>query len=313
MKRAIVFGGSGFIGKALISNLVKQKYCVNVYTRNYDKAAVLKLFGNLGQVEITVGSLTNAGSIEKLISECDVIVNLVGTIHATRKDVMQFLHTAFPGNIARLAQQYQKKFVHFSAMGAGIVSDSVYAKSKLEGEALVRELCPAAFIVRPNVVFGEEDGFFSRFARVARVVPFLPVFGGGKNLLQPVYVGEVVDLAMSLITGRGHGGLYEICGPQAYSLRELMEFVLKATDRNKPIISVPFCIARAVALCCEFRLVSFVTQPITGDYYPLVTRDQLALMKHDIVASGRTNSTMGCVGMEQVVPSALAVYKKVAR
>ncbi|WP_169193521.1 complex I NDUFA9 subunit family protein [Anaplasma platys] len=313
MKRAIVFGGSGFIGKALVGNLVKQKYCVNVYTRNYDKAMVLKLFGNLGQVDITVGSLSNAVFIKKLVSECDVVINLVGAIHTPRHDVMRFLHTTFPGNIATLAQKYQKKFVHFSAMGADIALSSFYAQSKLDGERLVRELCPSSIIIRPNLVFGEEDSFFGRFARVAQIMPFLPVFGGGKNLVQPVYVRDVVDLAASLITGPWEGGVHEICGPQAYSLRELMKFILQVTERNRPVVSIPFFMAKIMAFFCEFKLVSFVTQPLTGDYNPLVTRDQIELMKYDLVPTSDTQVTVGRVAIERVVPEALAVYRKVVR
>lgn len=313
MKRAIVFGGSGFIGKALVGSLVKHKYCVNVYTRNYGKATVLKLYGNLGQVDITVGALSNAVFIEKLISECDVVVNLVGTIHTPRKDVMRFLHTVFPGNIARLAQKYQKKFVHFSAMGADLASSSFYAQSKLDGEKRVSEFCPSSIIIRPNLVFGEEDSFFGRFARISRIMPMLPVFAGGKNLVQPVYVRDVVNLAVDLITGLGEGGVYEICGPQAYSLRELMEFILEATDRKRPVVSIPFFVARIMAFFCEFKLVSFVTQPLTGDYNPLITRDQLELMKYDLVPSNGAKVTKGLVSIESIVPGALAVYRKVVR
>ncbi|EOA62731.1 complex I NDUFA9 subunit family protein [Anaplasma phagocytophilum] len=310
MKKVLVFGGSGFIGRYLVCELVARKYSVTVYTRNHEKAARLKLFGRLGQVDIVCGKLSDAALIQKLIADCDVIVNLVGTISDPRSAVLQYLHVTFPSNIATLATKHGKMFVHFSAMGADIAKTSSYAQSKLEGEKRIRDVCENAVILRPNLVFGDGDNFFNKFANLARVAPFMPLFGGGKNLLQPVHVDDVVNVAMDLIVNQASSGTYEVAGPTVYSLRDLIKFVLVATGRKKPMLSIPSKMAKFIAYICEIKIVSFILQPATGSSEPIVTRDQVELMKYDIILQDSSNVRKGKTTIEEIVPEYLKIYEK---
>ena len=314
MKKVVVFGGSGFIGGNLVVSLVEHKYCVKVYTRDKEKAARLKLHGNLGQVDIIEGKLSNFDLIEKLIVECDIIINLVGSINETSSAASEYLHQVFPHNIAKLADKHGKKFIHFSAMGADIASGSLYAKSKLAGEKKVQETCKNSVVIRPNLVFGADDSFFNKFARISRWSPVMPVFGKGRNLLQPVFVCDVVSFVIDdLILRKKFGGVHEICGPKTYTLKELFRQILKATGRKRLIVNIPFFVARKLAFLLEFKIVSFIFRPITGTLDPLITRDQLELMKYDITASGRgTSVKIGKTRLEEILPRYLEVYKKQA-
>ena len=314
MKKVTVFGGSGFIGGHLVLSLVEHKYCVNIYTRNKEKATRLRMFGNLGQVNIVEGKLSDSELIEGLIVECDIVINLVGTIDEISSAAMEYLHKTFPSNIAKLASKHGKKFIHFSAMGADVAVSSSYARSKLTGELSVQKIFKDCVVIRPNLVYGVEDSFFNKFARISRTLPVIPAFGGGKNLLQPVFVGDVVSFVLDLIAHKRQGGIHEICGPRAYTFKELIQQILRATGRrNKPIISVPFPIARRLAYLFELKIVSFVLRPVTGTLDPIITRDQLELMKYDITASGRGTSVKICkTRLEEVIPEYLAVYKKLA-
>ena len=310
MKKVVVFGGSGFIGRHVVNSLVLRGYTVSVFTRNQEKAARLKLIGNLGQVQIIPGDLSNSLLIEKLLTECDVAVNLVGGM-SPRRDVLRYLHVTVPGNIAKFAGQHGKMFVHFSAMGSDIAASSVYATSKLEGENTVRSVCKDAVIVKPNLVFGDEDHFFSKFAKLARILPFLPVVEGD-SLLQPVCVDEVAELTSAIIENQETGKTLEVCGPKTYSLRELMEFILQATVRDKPVLTLPTALARAMAFFCEFWLVSFLLKPLTGSSEPILTTDQLELLRYSIVADCATSGDVRVMtqSLEDVMLDCLEVYKK---
>ncbi|KAA8472837.1 complex I NDUFA9 subunit family protein [Anaplasma marginale] len=310
MKKVVVFGGSGFIGRHVVSSLVLRGYTVSVFTRNPEKAARLKLIGNLGQVQIVPGDLSNALLIEKLLAECDVIVNLVGSM-SPRRDVLRYLHVTVPGNIAKFAGQHGKMLVHFSTMSSDVASSSFYATSKLEGENTVRSVCKDAVIVKPNLVFGDEDHFFSKFAKLARVLPFLPVVCGN-SMVQPVYVGEVAELTSAIVEGQETGKTLEVCGPKTYSMRELMQFILQTTARDKPVLELPTVLAKAVAALCELRLVSFLLKPLTGDGEPILTTDQLALLKYSIAADSTAGSDVRVMAqsIEDIMPGCLEIYKK---
>ncbi|MCU7611217.1 complex I NDUFA9 subunit family protein [Anaplasma capra] len=310
MKKVVVFGGSGFIGRHVVSNLTLRGHNVSVFTRSQEKAAQLKLGGNLGQVQIVPGDVSNSLLVEKLITECDVVINLVGSM-SPRKDVLRYLHVTVPGAMAKFAEKHGKMFIHFSAMGSDIAISSVYATSKLEGENTVRGVYKDAVIVKPNLVFGDEDHFFSKFARLARVLPFLPIVGGD-SLLQPVYVAELAERVSVMIEKHETGKTIEICGPKTYSLRDLMEFILRVTARNKPVLVLPNVIARVFAFCCEFALVSFILKPLTGNGEPILTMDQLELMKYNITAGDSVGGNVQTLkrSLEKIMPDCLAIYKK---
>ncbi|MGN7661265.1 MAG: complex I NDUFA9 subunit family protein [Anaplasma sp.] len=310
MKKVVVFGGSGFVGGYVVDQLVKRGHSISVFTRNQEKAARLKMLGNLGQVQIVSGDLSNTLLIEQLVTECDVVINLIGSMAPGRR-MLRYLHVTVPGYMAKLAAQYGKKFIHFSAMGSEIAASSVYATSKLEGENTVVSVCKDAVIIKPNVMFGADDHFFSKLAKLAKVLPVLPLIEG-RGLLQPVYVDEVAELVANVVDeGTASERIYEVCGPKTYSLKDMAQFIMRITSRKRPILELPSLLARIIAFFFELQFVSFMLKPLTGKAEPLFTADQLELAKYDIVARGPGgNVKVMKQSLEDIMPNCLAMYKK---
>jgi uncharacterized protein YbjT (DUF2867 family) len=212
-----------------------------------------------------------------------------------------------PGVVAAAAARAGiEGVVHVSAIGADPASPSLYARTKAEGEAVLLRHAPQAVILRPSVVFGPEDDFFNRFAGLARILPALPLIGGGETKFQPVFAGDVGEAAARALEGRAMpGAVYELGGPDVKSFREILEFILAATNRSRPLVSIPFPLAEL-----QGRILGLLPKP------PL-TRDQVLLLKSDNVVSeaatreGRTLEGLGITpdSIEAVVPSYLYRFR----
>jgi NADH dehydrogenase len=197
--------------------------------------------------------------------------------------------------------------IQVSAIGADENSSSSYARAKAEGEKAVLAARPEATIFRPSVMFGPEDDFFNKFAAMARLLPALPLIGGGATKFQPVFVGDVAEAITRAVDGEAKAGtIYEVGGPEVRSFKELMEYVLEVTERRRFLIPLPFPLARLQATFLQYLP------------KPLLTPDQVELLKHDNVVSpeaereGRTLAGLGIVptAMEVIVPSYLWRFRK---
>ncbi len=209
--------------------------------------------------------------------------------------------------IARLAKEAgAKHFVHMSALGTSETSASSYARSKAAGEQAVRMFFPDAAIIRPSIVFGPEDNFFKLFATLARYSPALPLIGGGMTKFQPVYVGDVAEAILrSLNEQDAQGVSYELGGPQIYSFRELIEMILHLTGRKRFLFDVSWPLAKIHAALHEIL-------PLPR---PLITRDQVELLKTDtIVRAGQTNGLRALgiapTALEIILPTYLDRFRK---
>jgi NADH dehydrogenase len=299
---ATVFGGSGFIGRYVVKRLVRQGYVVRAAIRDPQGALFLKPMGAVGQVVPLYASLANEATVARAVEDATLVVNLVGILAETGSASFQAVHADGAGRVARLAAAAGvSKLVHMSAIGADPASPSKYATSKAAGEQAVRQEFPSATILRPSVVFGPEDAFFNRFASMAQMLPFMPVISGDTKL-QPVYVGDVADAAMAAFARSDTAGaIYELGGPQVWTFREILAFILKQTHRNKRLVDIPMGIARLQASVME-RLPG---QPLT--------RDQLLMLSRDnVVADGMPGlAELGIVPTpaELVVPSYLRRFQ----
>lgn len=269
---ATVFGGSGFIGRYVVKRLARQGYLVRVAVRDPEAALFLKPMGTVGQVVPLYASITDDASVANAVAGADVVVNLVGILAESRGAGFQSIQAEGAGRVARLsAAAGVGRLVHVSAIGADPASPSRYAQSKAAGEQAVRAAFPDATILRPSVVFGPEDQFFNRFAAIARLAPVMPVIAGATRF-QPVYVGDVADAVIAALTRPDAvGALYELGGPQVWTMREIMAYILTLTGRDKMMVNIPMCVARLQASVMEL---------IPGK--PL-TRDQLVLLQRDNV------------------------------
>jgi len=293
-----VFGGSGFIGRHLIQRLAKQGVIVRVASRDTEAANYLKPLGEFSQVVPVPINLGDADSLARALHGADQAINLIGILSQWGKSTFQSIHVDAASAIAKAAATAGvKQLVHISALGASSEAASLYARSKAAGEEAVKAAFGDAVIVRPAVIFGPEDHFFNKFASLARITPVMPVFGcplipklalfgldapvdidfygDGGTRLQPVYVGDVADAIMAILNDSAlKSKTFELAGPQAYSFKAMMEMVLKESGRPRILVPYPFALAKFWAWFLEFLP------------NPILTRDQVTLLKDDNVVSG---------------------------
>ncbi|NUY39393.1 NAD-dependent epimerase/dehydratase family protein [Wolbachia endosymbiont of Litomosoides brasiliensis] len=314
IKRVVIFGGTGFIGKHIVRRLATTGYLIRVFARNQEKAAWLKLCGNLGQISIFKGDFFDEGSILESVEECDVVINLVGISYEVKKHGFYAVHVGIAEKIARAAKiKNVPMMIHFSAMGIENSKMSKYAESKLEGEKAVTAAFPEAVIIKPSLVFGKEDNFFNKFARLATVLPFLPLIGSGTTKFQPICVTDLAEMVYRIISlNKQDKKIYNIGGPKVYSFKSLLKFILNVTNRRCLLINVSFPMAKLIAFFLESKIISILLKPITGDINPVLTRDQVRVMGSRLIEKSTDLETIKIrpLSIENVVPEYLKVYRK---
>lgn len=311
-KRSIItiFGGTGFLGRHIVQALAQQDPAaqIRIATRSPARAALLKPCGGVGQIVPISCDVHDSQSVARAIAGSTHVVNLIGILFERgRKNTFDALHHLAAQRIAHAAAEAGvEKLVHISAIGASARAASHYAQSKAAGEEAVRRAFPDAVILRPSLVFGPEDDFFNRFARMARLSPFLPLVMGGRTKFQPVYVGDIARAVCTVTArdaGRKYAGqTYELGGPQAFSFRELLEMMLAATNRRRLFVPLPGFAAKAVgffsAVCPR----------------PPLTVDQVRSLAEDNVVSGQ-HPTFADLGISPaalggILPTYLNQYRK---
>ncbi len=305
-KLVTVFGGSGFVGRAVVAALTARGYRVRVAVRKPEVAYYMQPLGNVGQIQMVQANVRYRGSLERVVKGSDHVVNLVGALAETGRQRFTALHVLGAKNIAEAAKAAGVPMTHVSSLAADVNSASAYARTKAEGENAVRALLPDAVILRPSIVFGPEDRFFNRFANLARFSPFLPVIGGGETKLQPVYVGDVAEAVARSVDGKlMPGGVYELGGPDVQPFRNWMQDMLGVVGRKRLIVSTPWWLASVQA-----AFLGLLPNP-------LLTSDQVRLLKSDNVVSeaarkeGRTLEGMGIrpEAVDAVLPAYLWRYR----
>jgi uncharacterized protein YbjT (DUF2867 family) len=275
-----VFGGSGFVGKQVVRSLVRDGWRVRVPMRRPHLGHELRVLGTVGQVQLVQANLRFPDSVDAALDGADACVNLVALLHEQGRQTFESLHVDGAHIIASAcAERGITNMVQVSAIGADAESKSDYARTKGEGEAIIQDHIPTADIVRPSIIFGEGDGFFTRFANLSVMSPALPLIGGGNTKFQPAYVADVADAVAKVIKTGTTGQTFELAGPQTYSFEQLMRFVLDTVDRRRFLVPVPWFAAAQMGLAGEIAgALPFVE--------PFLTRDQVETLKVDNVASG---------------------------
>lgn len=275
-----VFGGSGFVGKQVVRALVRDGWRVRVAMRRPHLGHELRVPGNVGQVQLVQANLRFPMSVEAALDGADACVNLVALLFEQGRQTFEALHVDGANTIAQAcAARGITNLAHISAIGADPDAASDYARTKGEGEARILSHVPTADILRPSIIFGEGDGFFSRFASLALKAPALPLIGGGKTQFQPASVVDVAKAVATVLRQGTDGTVYELAGPRTYSFEELMRFTLKAIDRKRFLVPVPWFAAAPMGFAGELSgALPFVE--------PFLTRDQVENLKVDNVASG---------------------------
>ncbi len=302
-----VFGGSGFLGKHVVRALVKDGWRVRVPLRRPHTAQDLRVIGNVGQVQLVQANIRFQNSVIRAVEGSDAVVNLVSILYQQGKQKFGGVHVAGAENLAEAAKLAGvTNFVQMSANGADTDSKSDYARTKAEAETLIQDAIPSADIMRPSIMFGAEDSFFNRFAKMATLTPVMPLIGGDTKF-QPVYAGDVAQAVAKVLSRGTNGTTYELGGPRVYSFKELMQFVLTTTDRKRLLAPVPWFGASALGMMGEISgALPFVK--------PFLTRDQVANLKADNVVGADTKSFndlgIDLETVESIVPEYLERYRK---
>lgn len=282
-KLVTIFGGSGFVGRYIARRMAKQGWRVRVAVRRPNEAIFVRPYGTVGQVEPIFCNITNDASVRSAIMGADAVVNCVGILNETSRQKFDGIQAEGAGRIARIAaEQKVQSLVHFSAIGADADADSDYARTKAEGEALVKASFKSAVILRPSIIFGNEDEFFNRFALMAKFSPVVPVVGEGTKF-QPVYVDDVAAAAEQGVLGNVKAGVYELGGPEVASFGELIKNLMLVIRRKRLVINIPFFIAGMKAFGFDMM------QKITFGLFTnrILTRDQVKSLKVDNVVGAK--------------------------
>ncbi len=279
-KNCLIFGASGQIGRNLIRSLTKNNIKVTALTRNiHQKGYILKTQANPGYLEIVEGSIFDHELIEKLFSNADLCVNLVGILFEKGKNNFNNIHVEFPKMISRYASIYKlDKFVHLSALGIENAKDSIYAQSKLKGEKEILNNFKNVVIIRPSIVYSVDDNFTTQLMTLLGVLPIFPIYYNGKTKFMPIYCSDLTNSITKIIIDDIKESIIEFVGPQEMSFKEILKKLLSLIEKKRLLFPMPISLARMTTQIFELLP------------KPLITNDQLRLLKYDNILSGKYKS-----------------------
>ena len=286
-KNILVFGGSGQIGRHLVRRLTKNNHLVTVVTRNqHKKGAILKTQGNPGYIEIVETNIFDEEKLDKIICKKDICINLVGILYENKKNTFENIHVHFPSLISKICEKHKlKQFIHLSALGIDKAKDSNYAKSKLEGEKNITNNFPTATILRPSVIYSVDDNFTTNIMTLLNLFPFFPIYYNGETKFSPMHVSDMSEIIYKIIDRNICSETIECVGPEVMTFKEILEKLLILIDKKKILIPLPLTMAKLFAFFLE-------KAP-----KPLITRDQLKLLKYNNILSGEIKSNLD-IGIE---------------
>ena len=280
-KNCLIFGGSGQIGRNLIRKLTKNNYRVTVVTRNiHQKSYIIKTQANAGYIDVVEANIFEGIKIKELFKKADLCVNLVGILFEQKRgNTFKNIHTIFPSLLAKLSKEYNlEHFIHLSALGISDAKDSNYAKSKFDGEIEVLKYFPLATILRPSVVYSVDDNFTTNFMTLLNRLPIFPLYYNGDTKFSPIHCSDLTDIIYHIISNNVYSKIIECVGPEIISFKEILQKLLNHINKKRLLIPLPFKIG-------EFSARLFEIMP-----NPLLTRDQLRLLKYDNILSGKYKS-----------------------
>ena len=285
-RNCLIFGGSGQIGRNLIRKLTKNNYKVTVVTRNiHQKSYIIKTQANAGYIDIVESNIYDEDKIKAFFKKADICINLIGILYEKKRgNTFRNIHTVFPTLLAKLCKKNNiKRFIHLSALGINDAIDSDYAKSKLEGEEKVLKNFPLATILRPSVVYSVDDNFTTTFMTILNRLPLFPLYYSGNTKFAPIHCSDLTDTIYHIISKNIHTSIIECVGPEVITFKEILKKLLKLIDKNRLLLPFPLPLAQFTA-----RIFEIMPKP-------LITRDQLRLLKYNNISSGKykTNKDIG--------------------
>ena len=285
-KNCLIFGGSGQIGRNLIRKLTKNEFRVTVVTRNiHQKSYIIKTQANAGYIDVIEANIFDEKKLRNLFLKNDICINLIGILFEQKKgNTFKNIHTVFPSLLAKLSKEYNlKHFIHLSALGINEALDSNYAQSKLQGENEVLKNFPLATILRPSVVYSVDDNFTTNFMTLLNRLPFFPLYYKGNTKFAPIHCSDLTDTIHYIISNNIYSKIIECVGPEIISFKEILNRLLRLIGKKRILLPFPLQLAQISARFFEIMP------------NPLLTRDQLRLLKYNNIPSGKykTNSDIG--------------------
>ncbi len=298
-----VFGGDGFVGRYVVQALLRDGHRVRVASRNPKRGWFLKAQANLGQIAYVASDVTRPETLRHTVDGAHSVINLVGILSGD----FDAVHCQGSANAAAAARDAGATcFVQVSAIGADPESPSAYGRSKGAAEAAVRSAFPTATILRPSIIFGQEDQFTNRFAALIRMLPAVPVIGASTKF-QPVFVGDVARAVAAVVKNPGaHAAkTYELGGPDVMTMSQINRWLAEETGRERTLIEVPDGLA---------ELLATLTGWLPG---APITRDQWLMLQKDNVVGAKAKglAALGITGtpLDAVAPAWLVQYRKHGR
>lgn len=290
MSRICIFGGSGFVGRAITKQAVAAGHQVTVACRHPERARDMLVEG----VRLVKADITQAQAVRSTVAGHDCVINLVGLLFQAGRNTFSAAHVQGTEHIiAGCKDAGIQQYLHMSALGAGEVPESLYASSKAEAETHVRKSGLNWTIFRPSIIYGDNDSFFNKFKDMLKLAPVLPLIAGEARF-QPVWVEDVARAFILSINNRHAAGqTFALGGPKAYSFSELMVMLIASMGVHRVLLPVPMFAAKIMAFFMQILPV------------PPLTPDQLRLLQHDNVIKGRNFPDMfgEAAKLEAVLPT----------
>ena len=284
-KEILLFGATGQIGRNLIRKLSKNNYKITAVTRNIHRAGyILKTQANPGYLELVEINNFDTRRIDDLIKRCSICVNLIGILYEKKKGQFKTIHTDLPDMLSQRMNKFKNdKFIHLSSLGIEKALDSEYAKSKLNGEKKIIQNFKNSIIIKPSIVYSVDDQFTTNLMTLLSRLPFMPLYYNGKTKFSPIHVSDLVNILYEIINGNFHNLTLECIGPEILSFKEIINKLLKSIDKKRILFPLPYSLAKISA-----KILQLLPNP-------LLTEDQLNLLKYDNLVSGlhKTNIDLG--------------------
>ena len=284
-KEILLFGATGQIGRNLIRKLTKNNYKVTAVTRNIHRAGYkLKTQANPGYLNLVELKNFDVNKIEELIKNCSICINLIGILYEKKNQNFKMIHTDLPSLLSFKANEYKiEKFIHISALGIEKAYDSNYAKSKLEGEKRILKNFNNSIILKPSIVYSIDDNFTTNFMTLLSRLPVMPIYYNGRTKFSPIHVIDLVEILFQLIKGKNQKLVLECLGPEVITFKEILNKLLNSINKKRLLLPLPLPIASLSA-----KILQILPKP-------LLTEDQLKLLKYDNIKSGlyETNFDIG--------------------
>tara|TARA_Y100000996_G_scaffold396263_1_gene362195 strand:+ start:15 stop:974 length:960 start_codon:yes stop_codon:yes gene_type:complete len=277
-KEILLLGASGQIGRNLIRKLTANNFKVTAVTRNlHSKGYLLKTQGNPGYIEIIEANIFEDNNLRDLIKNSDICINLIGILFEKKNNTFQNIHVNLPDIISKHCSEYKlDQLIHVSALAVENAKDSLYARSKTEGERVVKDNFPKATILKPSLVYSIDDNFTTTFMNLLNISPIFPLYYSGKTKFTPIHVSDLSEIINKVVLNNINSETIQCIGPEVINFKEIIKKLLNSIKKKRFLIPMPLILGKITASLMEAVMPN-----------PLITKDQLRLLKYDNIVSDK--------------------------